>query len=78
MPNIPTPNMLRYAVGSTPSNGRVGRRFAGFLLMLLVLPAGFGFLASFEPGTSIWWKIGYASFGLASLVLGVWLFAKKK
>lgn len=78
MQNIPTPNMLRYSVGNAPSNGRAARRGIGILLMLCVIPAMYGFLASFEPGNSVWWKVGYVAFGAACVVLGAWLFAKKK
>ena len=43
-----------------------------FVLFLLVtLFCIFGFLASFEPGIGVGWKIGYAIAFFASLAFGI-------
>jgi hypothetical protein len=70
---------LDYGVPATPRGSRAARVVCGIVLVLLILPAAFGFLASFEAfPNAVVWRIGYATFGLACLVLGTWLILKKK
>ncbi|MEE2907999.1 MAG: hypothetical protein VX527_09235 [Planctomycetota bacterium] len=42
------------------------------LFLLLTLLCLYGLLASFEPGTDIWWKIGYGLGIVIFLVLALW------
>ena len=54
----------------------VGFRGNRVVASVVLLPSaafcGFGFLASFEPGVQVFWKIGYAISGLACFVGGVY------
>ena len=57
---------------------RVIMKFIGATLLLCA--AGFcvfGFLASFEPGNGLAWKIGYGTLGCICLVGAVALFRRK-
>ena len=51
---------------------RGNRVVASVVLQPLPAFCGFGFLASFEPGVQVFWKIGYAISGLACFVGGVY------
>ncbi len=44
----------------------------GFIAVVVavVLFCGFGFLASFEPGVAIMWRVGYGVVGLAAIAAG--------
>jgi len=50
------------------------------LAVALLLLAGFcvfGFMASFEPGVDLVWKIAYPTVGVVSVIAAIWLFLKK-
>jgi hypothetical protein len=51
----------------------------GLAIVLLLLAAFciFGFMASFEPGVDPIWKIVYATVGVGSVMVAIWLFGKK-
>lgn len=44
--------------------------------ILLALFCGFGFLASFEPGPHLVFKIAYSALGLASAAVAGWLIGR--
>lgn len=46
------------------------------LLLLIAAFCGYGFLASFEPGSSLAFRIGYPVFGALCLGLAGWLVRK--
>jgi hypothetical protein len=70
---------IDYGVPPAPRGSRATRVLCGIVLVLLILPAAFGFLASFEPHpAAMVFRVGYAAFGIACLVLGPWLIVKKK
>ncbi len=73
-----TVTRLDYAEPPARRSRNVGRRIAGFVLLLLTFPALFGFLASFEsfPNEQMW-RLGYATFGIACVVTGAWLVFKR-
>ena len=53
---------------------RAARVVVGALLVLLVLPMAFGFLASFESAPhALLFRFGYAALGVTFLGLGAWL-----
>ena len=74
------PERLGYESPPAPAPRRKfwrGRILGALALLPPAAFCGFGFLASFEPGTPVVMKFAYAATGLACLALAVWLIGKK-
>lgn len=54
----------------------LGRILGALALLAVALFCVFGFLASFEPGNGLQWKIGYAALGCGCLTGAVVLFPR--
>ena len=58
----------------------MARVFSAIIAVVLILLAGFcvfGFLASFEPGPNLVFRIGYPVLGIAAASAGFWLLLRK-
>jgi hypothetical protein len=55
----------------------VMKRSSASLLLLIAAFCVYGFLASFEPGPNLAFRIGYPVVGVLCLGSAVWLFSRK-
>jgi hypothetical protein len=62
----------------TESLGLVVRLISGVMLFGISAFCVFGFLASFEPGVGMMWKVGYGLLGCFCLTGVVWLLVRRR